>query len=160
VIAPCVAVPIQNVHSSPQQIAIRRGKCAEKHAVVIDALMLASGLRRLCHSLMFSGGCAPELNKGGVGLYRKPTLLATLLVTDLSQALKVVVEHSRMTDQTHLFGSFAGGGSDHGAAPRTDNIESGFGIFHLVIELMIYVPAHVYRRKQISFQPQQSSRHQ
>jgi hypothetical protein len=69
--------------------------------------------------------------------------LATLAVTDLSQPLKVVVEHSRMTDQTHLVRSFAGAGSDHSAAPRTDNIERGFGVLHLVIGLMIYVSAHV-----------------
>jgi len=86
--------------------------------------------------------------------------LATLLVTDLSQPLKVVVEHSRMTDQTHLFGSFVGAGSDQGAAPRTDNIERGFGVLHLIMELTIYVSAHAFRRRQLSFQLIPASRHQ
>lgn len=69
--------------------------------------------------------------------------MAALLVTDLSQSLKVVVEHARMTDQTHLLRNFAVGGSDHRAAPRTDNVVCGFGVFKLVVELTFYVSAHV-----------------
>jgi hypothetical protein len=86
--------------------------------------------------------------------------LATLFVTGLSQPLKVVVEHARMTDQTHLFRSFAVARSDHGAAPRTNNIVGGFGVFHLVIGLMIYVAAHASVLLQISFQLSGAPRHQ
>lgn len=77
--------------------------------------------------------------------------MAALLVTDLPQPLEVVVEHSRMTDQTHLLRSFIVAGSDHGAAPRTDNVVCGFGIFRLVVGLL-NVSAHAYVLKQLSFQ--------
>jgi hypothetical protein len=52
--------------------------------------------------------------------------LATLLVADLSQSLKVFVEHSGKTNQTHTLGSVAFAGSDYGATPRTNNIVVGF----------------------------------
>ena len=41
----------------------------------------------------------------------------------LLQPLKVVVEHSSMTDQTHLLRQFHIRRSDQGAAPRTDDVE-------------------------------------
>ena len=62
-------------------------------------------------------------------LYRKATHLQKISATSLvmlSGALEVVVEHSRMTDQAHLFGSFDVARSDDGAAPRTDDIECRF----------------------------------
>jgi hypothetical protein len=83
-----------------------------------------------------------------------------LIAAGLSQPSKVVVEHSRMADQTHLFRSFAVTGSDHGATPRTDHVVSRFGIFELNVGLMIYVAAHAHRYKQFSFQPTGASRHQ
>ena len=39
------------------------------------------------------------------------------------QPLKVVVEHSRMTNQTHLLGQLDVRLSDQGATPRTKNFE-------------------------------------
>lgn len=83
-----------------------------------------------------------------------------LIAAGLSQTLEVVVEHSRMTDQTHLFESFAVTGSDYSATPRTNNVVSRFGIFKLNVGLTIYVAAHAHRYKQISFQPTGASRHQ
>ncbi len=37
-------------------------------------------------------------------------------------ALKVVVEHSSMTNQTHLFRQLNVGRPDQGATPRTNNV--------------------------------------
>lgn len=39
-----------------------------------------------------------------------------------SQTLKIVVEHSSMTNQTHLFRQLDVGRPDQGATPRTRNI--------------------------------------
>ena len=41
----------------------------------------------------------------------------------LVYSLEVVVEHSRMTNQTHLFRQLRVGRPDQGAAPRADNVE-------------------------------------
>jgi hypothetical protein len=38
-------------------------------------------------------------------------------------SLEIVVEHSSMTNQTHLFRQLCIGRSDQGAAPRTENFE-------------------------------------
>ncbi len=38
-------------------------------------------------------------------------------------ALEIIVEHSSMTNQTHLFRQFRVSRPDQGAAPRTGNIE-------------------------------------
>ncbi len=59
-------------------------------------------------------------------LYRKATHATNDLATSfvvLFGSLEVVVEHSRMTDQAHLFGSFDVARSDDGATPRTDDIK-------------------------------------
>jgi hypothetical protein len=86
--------------------------------------------------------------------------LAALLVADLAQPLKVVVEHSRMADQTHPFGSFVVAGSDHCAAPRANNFISGFRVHGLVIASIIYVATHAQLDRQISFQLPRAPRHQ
>ena len=44
------------------------------------------------------------------------------LVAYSSQLLKIVVEHSRMTNQTHLLFGFFGVGSDNCAAPRANYV--------------------------------------
>lgn len=130
-----------------QQIAIRRSKHRKTGAGftgtgLADALWLAWIYGQRC----------PGIKQGRSRAVQETyTLWATLIVTGLSLSLEVVVEHARMTDQTHLLGSFTVAGSDQGAAPRTDNVVSGLGIFHLVVGLA-NVSAHAFRLKQISFQ--------
>ena len=66
-------------------------------------------------------------------------IAATLLVAELTQSLKVVVEHSRMADQTHLFTSLDVARSDQGATPRADDVIRGLLKF---VGLGIQVLAH------------------
>lgn len=66
------------------------------------------------------------------------------------QSLEVIVEHSRMTDQAHLFGSLHVARSDHGATPGADNIERRLQVFQFVA-LRIYVSTHAELSKQIAF---------
>ena len=101
-----------------------------------------------------------DLNNRMRRLYKKPTqLLATLFaVAVLSQSLEVVVEHSRMTDQTHLLGVLDRARSDQSAAPGADNVVRRLDAFELVVGLQI--SAHVFRSKQISFQLMNSPQYQ
>jgi hypothetical protein len=46
------------------------------------------------------------------------------LVAYFSESLKIVVEHSRMANQTHLLFGFLGVGSDHDATPRADHVST------------------------------------
>jgi hypothetical protein len=68
-------------------------------------------------------------------------MAATLLVAELTQSLKVVVEHARMADQTHLFGSLDVARSDQSATPRADDVIRKLRIPGF-IGLRIYVLAH------------------
>ena len=72
---------------------------------------------------------ALELNNRRLSLYRKATQLATRVSSVfvmLLQPSEVVVEHSRMADEAHLFGCFDVARSDDSATPRTDDIECRF----------------------------------
>ena len=85
---------------------------------------------------------------------------AAPLGAELAQSLKVVVEHSRMTDQTHLLRSFDRAGSDHGATPRADDVIRGLSVPGFVVRLRIHVLAHMEMTKQILFQRCARSRQQ
>jgi hypothetical protein len=55
-----------------------------------------------------------------------------------SQSLKIVVKHSSMTNQTHLFRQFHGSRPDQGATPRASNvIPNVFNTTILRIDLLI-----------------------
>jgi hypothetical protein len=98
------------------------------------------------HSIYVEG--ALEVNNRRTRLYRKITqLLATIFVAVLSQSLEVVVEHSRMTYQTHPFRVSDRARSDQSATPGADHMECGSGI---AVRLKIYI-AHVVGSRQISF---------
>lgn len=52
----------------------------------------------------------------------KSAASGSLLAAHFSRTLKVVVEHSSMTNQTHLFRQLDGRGSDQCATPGTDDV--------------------------------------
>src|SRR5688572_21266393 len=100
---------------------------------------------------------ALEVNNRRTRLYRKVTqLLATLFVAVLSQSLEVVVEHSRMTYQTHLLRVSDCARSDQSATPCADHMVCGPGV---AVRLRIYI-AHVFSSKQISFHLMNSPQYQ
>jgi hypothetical protein len=116
---------------------------APKDCATCYATMLASSLRERRANRFLNAGGALELNNRRLLLYRKPThLLATLFAVELSQPLKVVVEHSRMTDQTHLFRRLDVARPDHSATPRADNVKCRLEAFKFFVALRIYVSAH------------------
>ena len=87
---------------------------------------------------------ALELNNGMLLLYRKATQVFARLARSfvlLFQSLEVVVEHSRMADQAHLFACFDVTRSNDGATPRADNIKCRLQVFEF-IGLRIYVSTH------------------
>jgi hypothetical protein len=88
-------------------------------------------------------GCsAPELNNERNAMYRKAThSTAAFLVTQLSQPLKVVVQHSRVADQTHLLRSLYCARSDHSATPRAENLKCRR---LRVVECFIGLRSHVF----------------
>ena len=77
-------------------------------------------------------------------LYRKatqlPAMLARLFVM-LFQSLKVVIEHSCMTDQAHLFRISYVARSDNSTTPRADDIKRRLEVSKFV-GLRIYVSTH------------------
>lgn len=77
-------------------------------------------------------------------LYRKPTQLRPAPFVMLFQSLEIVVEYSRMADQTHLFRRCYFARSDDRATPRADNIKCRLEVFEFVA-LRIYVSAHTSR---------------
>ena len=129
------------------------GVNAAKQFASCYTVVLAPHLRRLRETDRICSRGASELNNGREAAVQESyTSTATLLITKLSLPLKVVVEHSRMANQTHSFGSFHCAGSDHRATPRTNNIVRGFKVFDFVVGLKIHVSTHANRRRQISFQ--------
>ena len=63
----------------------------------------------------------------------------TSLVAYSSYLLKIVVEHSRMTNQTHLLFVFLGVGSDDRAARRADNVAICTHIFQTFVTAIVPV---------------------
>jgi hypothetical protein len=89
----------------------------------------------------FCAQSALELNNRMLLLYRKATQLLATLLRMLFLSLEVIVQHSRMADQAHLFRCFDVARSNNGAAPRADNIKGRLEVFEF-IGLRIYVSTH------------------
>ena len=61
---------------------------------------------------------------------------ASFLAARFSQTLKIVVEHSSMTNQAHLFRQLDGRRSDQGATPRTDDVVHGWLFMVLRMDML------------------------
>lgn len=111
----------------------------------------------------FCAQSALELNNRRHTLYRKPTQPLTVLAPPLFgmrfQSLKIIVEHSRMADQTHLRRRFNVARSDDGPTRRADNIKCRLEVFE-VIDLRINVSTHAVRLNKFRSSFSIVSRHQ
>ena len=64
----------------------------------------------------------------------------SFLVASFSKVMKIVVQHTRMTDQAHLFASRSRIGSNECATPGAHNLKPGIVLGEINIVTQNYLP--------------------